>query len=66
VGTGHADTTRFEWTANIHRDSYASYIGHPPLLSYLALGMGEAREIVRAKMIEKMVRPVGAPPEVQD
>jgi splicing factor 3B subunit 5 len=52
VGTGHADTTRFEWTSNIQRDSYASYIGHPPLLSYMAIGMGECREKVRAQMVE--------------
>ncbi|KAM0802092.1 splicing factor 3B subunit 10 [Usnea florida] len=66
VGTGHADTTKFEWVSNIHRDSYASYIGHPPLLSYMALGMGECRERVRAALIERMVRPGGKPPEVAD
>ncbi len=37
VGTGHADLTKFEWAVNIHRDSYASYIGHHNLLSYFAL-----------------------------
>ena len=52
VGTGHADTTKFEWTSNIHRDSYASYVGHPPLLEYMAIGMGEPKEKVRAMMIE--------------
>ena len=52
IGTGHADTTKFEWTSNIHRDSYASYIGHPPLLEYIAVGMGEPRERVRAMCIE--------------
>ena len=52
VGTGHADTTKFEWTSNIHRDSYASYIGHPPLLAYMSVGMGECRERVRSMMIE--------------
>ncbi|KAK6592652.1 hypothetical protein H4I96_03651 [Botrytis cinerea] len=62
VGTGHADTTRFEWTSNIQRDSYASYVGHPPLLSYMAIGMGSPREIVRKNMIEKMIQPVGKPP----
>ena len=62
VGTGHADTTRHEWTNNIIRDSYASYIGHPPLLAYMALGMGESKEIVRGKMIESMVRGGGPPP----
>ncbi|RDW92613.1 putative splicing factor 3B subunit 10 [Coleophoma crateriformis] len=66
VGTGHADTTKFEWTSNIQRDSYASYVGHPPLLSYMSIGMGDTRERVRAAMIEKMIQPVGKPPEVQD
>ncbi|CAF9916126.1 hypothetical protein IMSHALPRED_002984 [Imshaugia aleurites] len=66
VGTGHADTTKFEWVSNIHRDSYASYIGHPPLLSYISLGLGECRERVRGIMLERMVRPVGNPPEVAD
>ncbi len=52
MGTGHADTTKHEWASNLHRDSYASYIGHPPLLAYMAVGMGESRERVRAMMIE--------------
>ncbi|KAL8801511.1 MAG: hypothetical protein Q9182_004414 [Xanthomendoza sp. 2 TL-2023] len=52
VGTGHADTTKFEWASNIHRDSLASYIGHPPLLAYMSLGMGEPREKVRAMFLE--------------
>ena len=34
-------------------------MGHPPLLSYLAIGLGEPREKVRAQMVERMVRPVG-------
>lgn len=64
VGTGHADTTKYEWTSNIIRDSYASYIGHPPLLGYMAVGMGENQEKVRTAMIEKMVRGAGNPPDV--
>lgn len=66
VGTGHADTTRHDWTNNIVRDSYASYIGHPPLLSYMALGMGEPREKVRAMFIEKMIRGAGPPPKEEE
>ncbi|RKF65831.1 Uncharacterized protein OnM2_002020 [Erysiphe neolycopersici] len=66
VGTGHADTTKFEWTSNIQRDSRASYIGHPPILTYMAIGLGESREKVRAQLIERMIQPVGKPPEVQD
>lgn len=64
VGTGHADTTKYDWVSNIVRDSYASYIGHPPLLSYMSVGMGEPKEKVRAAMIQKMVRGAGNPPEV--
>jgi splicing factor 3B subunit 5 len=64
VGTGHADTTKFEWSSNIHRDSLASYVGHTPLLSYMAIGLGEPREKVRAMLLEKMVQPAGKPPEV--
>ncbi|CAF9927988.1 MAG: hypothetical protein GOMPHAMPRED_004567 [Gomphillus americanus] len=66
VGTGHADTTKFEFVTNIHRDSLASYIGHPPLLSYMAIGLGEPREKVRAMLIEKMVQPAGKPPVGED
>lgn len=64
VGTGHADTTKYEWTSNILRDSYASYVGHPPLLGYMAVGMGEPKEKVRTMMLEKMVRGAGNPPVV--
>ncbi|KAL8491053.1 hypothetical protein ACS0TY_022899 [Phlomoides rotata] len=42
VGTGHADLTRFEWAVNIHRDSYASYIGHYPVLAYFAVAENES------------------------
>ncbi|KAK5796525.1 hypothetical protein VI817_005810 [Penicillium citrinum] len=64
IGTGHADTTKYEWTSNILRDSYASYVGHNPLLSYMSVGMGEPKEKVRTMMLEKMVRGAGNPPEV--
>ncbi len=42
VGTGHADLGRFEWAVNVHRDSYASYIGHHPLVSYFAIAENES------------------------
>jgi len=28
VGTGHADTTKWEWLTNQHRDTLASYLGN--------------------------------------
>ncbi|RMY52802.1 hypothetical protein D0865_05593 [Hortaea werneckii] len=65
IGTGHADTTKHEWLSNIARDSYASYQGHPPLLSYMAIGMGKCEERVRAECMEKMVLPAGPRPETE-
>ncbi|URE00156.1 Splicing factor 3B subunit 10 (SF3b10) [Musa troglodytarum] len=42
VGTGHADLSRFEWAVNIQRDSYASFIGHYPILAYFAVAENES------------------------
>ncbi|EAZ07153.1 hypothetical protein OsI_29403 [Oryza sativa Indica Group] len=42
VGTGHADLNRFEWAVNIQRDSYASYIGHYPMLAYFSIAENES------------------------
>ncbi|KAJ0775592.1 putative splicing factor 3B subunit 5/RDS3 complex subunit 10 [Helianthus annuus] len=42
VGTGHADMSRFEWAVNIQRDSYASYVGHYPMLAYFAIAENES------------------------
>ncbi|KAF8448279.1 splicing factor 3B subunit 5/RDS3 complex subunit 10 [Terfezia claveryi] len=66
VGTGHADTTKFEWVSNIHRDTYSSYVGHPPLLEYFAVATGEPMAKLRVKFIEKMIQPAGKPPEKED
>ncbi|KAJ6912055.1 hypothetical protein NC652_022363 [Populus alba x Populus x berolinensis] len=35
-GLGHADYLKTDWRVNIQRDSYASYIGHYPMLAYFA------------------------------
>ncbi|KAF2264915.1 splicing factor 3B subunit 5/RDS3 complex subunit 10 [Lojkania enalia] len=66
VGTGHADTTKFEWTSNIARDSLSSYIGHPPMLQYMSIGLGQPKEKTRIMLLERMIQPVGQPPEPQD
>lgn len=66
VGTGHADLSRFEWAVNIHRDSYASYIGHHPLLSYFAIAENESIGRVKYNMMQKMLLPCGVPPEKQE
>jgi splicing factor 3B subunit 5 len=66
IGTGHADTTKHEWTSNIMRDSYASFQGHPSMLLYMSVGMGSNVEAVRRHCMENMVLPVGPPPATED
>ncbi|ORY97385.1 splicing factor 3B subunit 5/RDS3 complex subunit 10 [Syncephalastrum racemosum] len=66
VGTGHADTIKHEWVVNQHRDSYASYIGHTSLLSYMSIAENECKARVKHKMLEKMVQPCGPPPVRDD
>jgi splicing factor 3B subunit 5 len=52
VGTGHADTTRFEWVVNQHRDSIASYTGHDNLLSYFAVVENETKARVKFNLLQ--------------
>ncbi|THU66384.1 hypothetical protein C4D60_Mb05t13580 [Musa balbisiana] len=63
VGTGHADLSRFEWAVNIQRDSYASYIGHYPILAYFAVAENESIGRERYNFMQKMLLPCGLPPE---
>jgi len=59
---GHADTNKFEWGVNMHRDSYAGYLGHRPMLHYLGIVTNRATERERAHLLMKMVAPIGPPP----
>lgn len=65
IGIGSADTSKHEWTSNMARDSLASYVGHPPLLQYMSIGMGQPREKTRVQLLERMIQPVGPPPKVR-
>jgi len=51
-----------EWLTNQHRDSYASYIGHHSLLSYIAIAENAACGRLKFEFLEKMNRPCGVPP----
>ncbi|KAI1109654.1 splicing factor 3B subunit 5/RDS3 complex subunit 10 [Nemania sp. NC0429] len=62
IGTGHPDTTSWEWRTNISRDTYSSLVGHPPQLAYIALAQNEPAAKVRAQLIRKMIQPCGPPP----
>ncbi|KAK9168791.1 hypothetical protein Syun_000931 [Stephania yunnanensis] len=66
VGTGHADLNRFEWAVNIQRDSYASYVGHYPILAYFAIAENESIGRERYNFMQKMLLPCGLPPERED
>nr|GMC47413.1 Splicing factor 3B subunit, putative [Ipomoea batatas] len=66
VGTGHADLTRFEWAVNIQRDSFASYVGHYPMLAYFAIAENESIGRERYNFMQKMLAPCGLPPERED
>ncbi|KAG5922233.1 hypothetical protein E4U42_005545 [Claviceps africana] len=66
IGTGHPDTTSWEWRTNLQRDTYASIAGHRPLLAYVALAENEPLVKVRARMIRKMIQPAGPPPPRED
>lgn len=66
IGIGSADTTKHEWASNIQRDSLSSFIGHPPILQYMSIGLGQPREKTRVQLLERMIQPVGPPPKVCD
>lgn len=62
VGTGHADTSRFEWAVNMHRDTAASFVGHAHLANYLAVATNEHPARVREQLLCGMLLPCGLPP----
>ncbi|KAK1255775.1 hypothetical protein MKX07_008034 [Trichoderma sp. CBMAI-0711] len=51
VGTGHPDTSSWEWRTNIQRDTYSSIVGHRPLLTYISLAENEPLTKMRAQLI---------------
>ena len=65
VGTGHADTSRFEWAVSMHRDTAAALAGHAHLTNYLAGATNEHPARVRAGLLAGMLLPCGLPPAPQ-
>uniref|UniRef100_A0A914I8G7 Splicing factor 3B subunit 5 n=1 Tax=Globodera rostochiensis TaxID=31243 RepID=A0A914I8G7_GLORO len=63
TGTGHADSSRWDWITNQHRDTFASIIGHPDHLSMMAICENESRARTKYNMLCRMVQPCGPPPE---
>jgi splicing factor 3B subunit 5 len=66
IGTGHPDTTSWEWQTNVRRDTYASIAGHHTLLAHLAIADSEPVHKTRHRNILNMVQPCGPPPSRED
>lgn len=66
VGTGHPDTTRFEWNLTIKRDTYASLIGHYDQALYHAVAENRAVGRVKHEFMQNMLLPCGLPPEKEE
>jgi splicing factor 3B subunit 5 len=66
VGTGHADTTRFEWALNIKRDTNASIIAQHSLAAHQAIGQNESIGRIKYSMKQGMLMPCGVAPEIQE
>ena len=66
VGTGHADTTKFEWAVNQHRDTHALYVGFDSLNMFIAVAENESIGRVKYNSLQKMIQPCGPPPPKED
>ena len=66
VGTGHADTSRFEWNVNIKRDTYASLVGHHAVSAYHAVAENESIGRIKYNFLQQMLLPCGLPPEKEE
>jgi splicing factor 3B subunit 5 len=66
VGTGHPDTTSWEWRTNVHRDTLSSVAGHRPMLALMAVAENEPMPKLRAQLIRKMMQPCGPPPNREE
>lgn len=49
--------THSEWLAHQHRDTLTAIVGHPTLLSYLAIADGESLGRVKFEMTEVRTPP---------
>lgn len=55
VGTGNAETNKYDWMQAQHRDSLASYVGHNTLLAYMAVAENESMARLKLKFQEVFV-----------
>ena len=48
----HTHTLHSEWLVNQHRDSFASYIGHPNLMEFFAVAENESKARVKFNFLQ--------------
>lgn len=58
IGLGDSETTREEFITNTNRDTYSSLAQHDGLLLYNSLALNEPTELIRIKMLKKMIQPI--------
>lgn len=46
-----------EWLVNQHRDSFASYIGHPNLVEFFAIAENESKARVKFNFLQVCIAP---------
>lgn len=66
VGTGHPNTTRFEWACNVKRDTSALVVANHSMASYQAIGMNQSIGRVKYQMKQDMLMPCGVAPAQEE
>ncbi|KAJ2082254.1 hypothetical protein H4R24_001700 [Coemansia sp. RSA 988] len=65
-GTGNADTSRYEWLTNQHRDTLAHYVMDDSLAMFISIAEGNSVTRTKLNMLERMQQPCGPPPKTED
>ncbi len=58
TGAGHSDFTKLDWFTHQQRDSFASYVGHSPMIDFFSCVQNQSRARVRFDLINKIPRPM--------
>ena len=64
-GLGNADTPKYKWLTNQHRDSLSSYVDHFDMLNFIAVAENESKARVKYNKIKKMIQSCGPPTQLK-
>jgi len=62
TGTGHPDTTKWEYGTNLRRDALNSHLSHFSRMLYFSAVENESITRLKNRMLEDMLQPCGPPP----